>query len=66
MLERPSPDDWSCDYRPTTSSGARARPHQPTSDFRRICPNCGNTLTDRECKSRCPRCHFFTDCTDPW
>lgn len=36
------------------------------TDFRRICPNCGQTLWDKECKSRCPRCHFFTDCSDPW
>jgi rubrerythrin len=35
-------------------------------DFRRVCPNCGATLRDKECKSRCPRCHFFTDCSDPW
>jgi len=39
---------------------------QTTKDFRRICPNCGATLWDKECKSRCPRCHFFTDCSDPW
>jgi len=35
-------------------------------DFRRICPNCSAELWDKECKSRCPRCHFFTDCSDPW
>ena len=36
------------------------------SDFRCTCPNCGSELWDKECKSRCPRCHFFTDCSDPW
>ena len=36
------------------------------NDFRRVCPNCGALLVDRSCKSRCLRCHFFTDCSDPW
>jgi hypothetical protein len=49
-----------------------ARPLAPkaagscSTDFRRTCPNCGAELWDKECKSRCPRCHFFTDCSDPW
>lgn len=37
-----------------------------SADFRCTCPNCGAELWDKECKSRCPRCHFFTDCSDPW
>jgi len=45
---------------PTTSTEARC------TDFRRICPNCGAELWDKECKSRCPRCRFFSDCSDPW
>jgi SAM-dependent methyltransferase len=36
------------------------------ADFRTTCPNCGATMYDRGCKTRCPRCHFFTDCSDPW
>ena len=42
------------------------RPAEPHRDFRRVCPNCSAELWDKECKSRCPRCHFFTDCSDPW
>jgi len=57
-----------------SSNEAANEPVEPRSatscdvggDFRRICPNCGAVLRDRECKSRCTRCHFFTDCSDPW
>ena len=28
------------------------------------CPNCGDLLVARQCKTRCPRCGFFTDCSD--
>lgn len=35
-------------------------------DFRTICPNCGTVMYDRGCKTRCPKCHYFTDCSDPW
>ncbi len=36
------------------------------ADFRTTCPNCGAEMYDRGCKTRCPQCHFFTDCSDPW
>lgn len=36
------------------------------ADFRTVCPNCGAEMYDRGCKTRCPQCHFFTDCSDPW
>jgi rubrerythrin len=36
------------------------------ADFRCVCPHCGTTLREKECKSRCPECHYFTDCSDPW
>lgn len=36
------------------------------ADYRTTCPNCGAAMYDRGCKTRCPRCHFFTDCSDPW
>jgi hypothetical protein len=36
------------------------------NDFHRVCLHCGALLVDRACKRRCPRCHFFTDCSDPW
>jgi hypothetical protein len=53
---------------PTTEAGHKsaAANCDAAGDFRRICPNCSATLWDKECKSRCPRCHFFTDCSDPW
>lgn len=56
-------------FRPTTRTAHNqvapaAGPR--TGDFRCTCPNCGSELWDKECKSRCPRCHFFTDCSDPW
>lgn len=35
-------------------------------DYRTICPNCGTIMYDRGCKTRCPKCHYFTDCSDPW
>lgn len=41
-------------------------PPPPRCDFRLICPNCGAAMFDRSCKTRCSRCHFFTDCSDPW
>jgi hypothetical protein len=43
-----------------------AVPHASTCDFRTVCPNCGAAMHDRGCKTRCPRCHYFTDCSDPW
>lgn len=36
------------------------------ADYRTVCPNCGTVMYDRGCKTRCPKCHFFTDCSDPW
>lgn len=56
------------EFRPTTRT-AHTRAPDPaarSTDFRCTCPNCGSELWDKECKSRCPRCHFFTDCSDPW
>lgn len=57
------------EYQPTTRT-AHNQSALPTGgrtgDFRCTCPNCGSELWDKECKSRCPRCHFFTDCSDPW
>lgn len=54
----------------TTTRTAHNQSAQPTGarsgDFRCTCPNCGSELWDKECKSRCPKCHFFTDCSDPW
>jgi hypothetical protein len=49
-------------------SGILAASCRPThsADFKRTCPNCGTALFDRQCKSRCPRCHYFSDCSDPW
>jgi SAM-dependent methyltransferase len=46
--------------------GAEAGTGDPAGDYRTICPNCGAAMYDRGCKTRCPRCHFFTDCSDPW
>lgn len=58
------------EYQATTRSAngrdAAAQCKTAHGDFRRICPNCSAELWDKECKSRCPRCHFFTDCSDPW
>lgn len=57
---------------PAASAGPGARPTgaaAPTDrscDYRTVCPNCSAVLFDRGCKTRCPRCHFFTDCSDPW
>ena len=57
------------EFRPTTRT-AHNQTALPTgarnTDFRCTCPNCGSELWDKECKSRCPKCHFFTDCSDPW
>lgn len=44
----------------------RRAPDDRSCDYRTLCPNCGAVLVDRGCKSRCSRCHFFTDCSDPW
>lgn len=57
---------------PAPPAGPIARPSgAPTPadrscDYRTVCPNCGAVLLDRGCKTRCPRCHFFSDCSDPW
>lgn len=48
---------------PATPSGSAA---PPRCDYRTTCPNCGAGMFDRGCKTRCPRCHYFTDCSDPW
>lgn len=48
------------------SQSAANQPATRSRDFRCTCPNCGSELWDKECKSRCPRCHFFSDCSDPW
>lgn len=58
--------DAKTDFRPTARPLANATKRPQGSDFRCTCPNCGSELWDKECKSRCPRCHFFTDCSDPW
>jgi SAM-dependent methyltransferase len=50
---------------PGESARVRTEPG-PSDDFRTVCPNCGAPMYDRGCKTRCPRCHFFTDCSDPW
>lgn len=50
----------------TSSASEQNEAPRPSGDFRCTCPNCGSELWDKECKSRCPRCHFFTDCSDPW
>jgi hypothetical protein len=50
---------------PSGILAAAAQPLQP-GDFKRTCPNCGTPLFERQCKSRCPRCHYFSDCSDPW
>jgi hypothetical protein len=44
-------------------------PTDPTRDadpehYLWLCPNCGERLVPRQCKTRCPRCGFFTDCSD--
>ena len=62
-MQRPA--DPSATFQPT-ARGLTENPGGTCRDFRRICPNCGQALWDKECKSRCPRCHFFTDCSDPW
>lgn len=59
-----APDNGPVSARPAGGPGS-PRPDR-TCDYRTVCPNCGATLFDRGCKSRCSRCHFFTDCSDPW
>jgi len=58
--------DSKADFRPTARPLAKTAQPPRSTDFRCTCPNCGGELWDKECKSRCPRCHFFTDCSDPW
>ena len=48
----------------TNPPEAGAPPREP--DYRDHCPNCGAEMRSRSCKSRCSRCHYFTDCSDPW
>ena len=60
----PEPDPKHAAVDTGVDGAARRAPVE--NDFRRVCPNCGALLIDRSCKSRCPRCHFFTDCSDPW
>ena len=51
----------------TLTKPAKNSPGESTdADYRTTCPNCGAPMYDRGCKTRCPRCHFFTDCSDPW
>lgn len=47
------------------------RPTEEATEARRdawehlaYCPNCGTRLHLLKCKARCPRCHFFQDCSD--
>jgi len=30
----------------------------------RFCLQCGHELINEQCKLRCPRCHYFTSCSD--
>lgn len=52
--------------RAVTEGDAGERP-DPGPDPERwlwTCPNCGARLERRQCKARCERCGFFTDCSD--
>jgi hypothetical protein len=35
-----------------------------SGEYWRFCPPCGHALIDEQCKPRCPRCHYFTSCSD--
>lgn len=47
----------------TPSDPARADVPDPET-YLWVCPNCGERLHKRQCKARCTRCGFFTDCSD--
>ncbi|HEX7878900.1 MAG TPA: hypothetical protein VF720_05790, partial [Candidatus Eisenbacteria bacterium] len=72
LLATLSPDDFH--WRPEVITARASKPGRAgpadtpagAADYRITCPNCGATMYDRGCKTRCPRCHFFTDCSDPW
>jgi hypothetical protein len=49
--------------RDTTTPPSDALPPDPES-YLWNCPNCGTRLQARQCKTRCQRCGFFTDCSD--
>jgi hypothetical protein len=49
------------------AGGERMSKDPPATDPERwlwTCPNCGARLQPRQCKTRCLRCGFFTDCSD--
>lgn len=47
-------------------SEADATPATAGDDWQHLafCPNCGARLHLQKCKARCPKCHFFQDCSD--
>ena len=43
--------------------GGQACPHCLGINDLPHCPNCGGLLVERDCKSRCPSCGYFDDCS---